>query len=187
VGSGQRSDEALLRSGEPADFAVVYRRHVDAVWSFCRSHADAQDTADLTSEVFAQALLSRRRFRDRGHGSARPWLLGIAKNLLRHRARHHAVAERARRRIGLEPAEAPDDVEADVLRRLDLSSDGRRVNEALAGLPSGLASAVRLRVMEDRTYDQVAHQLGCSPAAARVRVSRGLRQLAAEIGGPSWR
>lgn len=182
----QRTDEHLLRSGQTADFVVVYRRHVDAVWSFCRSRANAEDAADLTSEVFAQALLSRRRFRYRGHDSARPWLLGIARNLLRHHARHHAVAERARRRIGMEPAEAPDDVEAAVVRRLDLPAATQRANEAIAQLSPSLADAVRLRILEERPYDQVARELGCSPAAARVRVSRGLRQLATHIGATTW-
>lgn len=182
----QRSDENLLRSGRTADFAVVYRRHVEAVWSFCRSRSSAEDAADLTSEVFAQALLSRRRFRGRGRDSARPWLLGIARNLLRHHARHNAVAERARHRIGLDPTTAPDDVEAAVVRRLDLPAEAQRANEAIAQLPPTLADAVRLRILEERPYDQVARELGCSPAAARVRVSRGLQQLATHIGATTW-
>jgi RNA polymerase sigma-70 factor (ECF subfamily) len=49
---------------------------------------------------------------------------------------------------------------------------------ALAQLPEGQRKAVRLRVVDELPYAQVAQRLGCSEGAARVRVTRGLAQLA---------
>jgi RNA polymerase sigma-70 factor (ECF subfamily) len=61
-------------------------------------------------------------------------------------------------------------------------SASARASSAVDGLPAEQRDAVRLRVVEELSYEDVAAQLGCSPGAARTRVSRGLRQLAGELG-----
>jgi RNA polymerase sigma-70 factor (ECF subfamily) len=53
---------------------------------------------------------------------------------------------------------------------------------ALADLPTSQLDAVRLRVVEELPYAQVAMRLGCSEGAARVRVTRGLARLAEAMG-----
>lgn len=57
------------------------------------------------------------------------------------------------------------------------------LTHALAGLPASQVDTLRLRVMEDLPYSEVARRLGCSEGAARVRVSRGLARLHQELGG----
>jgi RNA polymerase sigma-70 factor (ECF subfamily) len=45
---------------------------------------------------------------------------------------------------------------------------------------------VRLRVVEERSYGEVAADLGCTEPTARMRVSRGLRRIANVLEtGPS--
>ena len=51
------------------------------------------------------------------------------------------------------------------------------LDEALDDLPPGQREAIRLRVVDDLAYDGVAGALGTTPAAARVRVHRGLAAL----------
>lgn len=54
--------------------------------------------------------------------------------------------------------------------------------EALvAGLPAAGREAVTLRFVEDLDYDAIARRLGCSPPAARQRVSSGVRALRQEM------
>ena len=50
-------------------------------------------------------------------------------------------------------------------------------DELLDTLPAHEREAVRLRVLEDLDYSDVALALGTTPAAARVRVHRGLKAL----------
>jgi len=50
-------------------------------------------------------------------------------------------------------------------------------DELLDTLPAHQREAVRLRVLEDLEYSDVARALGTTPAAARVRVHRGLNAL----------
>ena len=88
----ERTDAELLASGRAEDFGELYERHARVVLAFCyRRTADPETAADLCAETFAQAFLSRRRYRDTGAG-ARAWLLGIA----RHRALHHLRTESRR-------------------------------------------------------------------------------------------
>ncbi len=50
--------------------------------------------------------------------------------------------------------------------------------ESLIGaLPDGTRAALRLRFVEDLDYDRIAARLGCSPVAARQRVSTAIRTL----------
>jgi DNA-directed RNA polymerase specialized sigma24 family protein len=85
-GSLEPADGDLLAAvvgGDGQAFATFYRRHLSAVVAFLlRETRDREATADLTAEVFAAVFLFARRFRARGAGSARPWVLGIARNKL---------------------------------------------------------------------------------------------------------
>src|SRR3954471_12119201 len=99
-----RSDvELLRRSGrDPEAFGVFYDRHAATVLAyFQRRTACAESAADLTAEAFAAAFRSRRRYCGRGV-AATPWVLGIARRLLADSIRSERIADRARRRLGLE-------------------------------------------------------------------------------------
>src|SRR3954471_8092079 len=114
----ERTDAELIRAAgsDPAAFGELYERHAPAVFAWTARRA-SHLAADLTAETFAQAWLSRRRFRDDRQGSALPWLLGIARNLLRESLRKDRVEARARLRLGVSTQLAEDGVE-DVHNRL---------------------------------------------------------------------
>jgi RNA polymerase sigma-70 factor (ECF subfamily) len=180
-GSGERTDAALLADAraDAAAFHELYLRHAARVHGWhLRQTRDADAAHDLTAETFAQAWLVRARFRDEAGGSALPWLLGIARNVLLMSVRRRRLEQRACERLGLRdrldapPAAAEPD--ASWLDGLD---------DLLSELPAAHRDAVRLRVLEEREYDDVAQLLGTSPQAARVRVHRGLRALRARLGG----
>src|SRR5215218_1394875 len=59
-----RTDEELLTSGAPEDFAEFYRRNLEWVMGFLAHRTrDPELAADLCAEVFAAALTGRRRYR----------------------------------------------------------------------------------------------------------------------------
>jgi DNA-directed RNA polymerase specialized sigma24 family protein len=97
----ERTDAKLLRaSADGAAFAELYRRHAPTVHTWFRRRLEWA-ASDLTAETFAQAWLGRRRFRDERDGSALPWLLGIARNVLRDSVRRNRIETRARAKLGL--------------------------------------------------------------------------------------
>jgi DNA-directed RNA polymerase specialized sigma24 family protein len=71
--STNATDAELLAAQDADAFALVYDRHATAVFRWARTRV-GEHAADLTAEVFARVWLSRGRFRDRGDGSALPWL-----------------------------------------------------------------------------------------------------------------
>jgi RNA polymerase sigma factor (sigma-70 family) len=170
-----RDDAALIRAArsDPAAFRELYERYAARVHGFhARRTRDLEAAHDLTAETFAQAWLGRRRFRDDAGGSAGPWLFGIARNLLAQSVRRRRIELGACARLG-------------VLERLDEprataepdDSWLEGLEEAFAELPEGQRTAIELRVLEGLGYDEVAAGLDTTPAAARVRVARGLGSL----------
>src|ERR1700743_2217589 len=115
----QRSDAALLKAAgtEPEAFSSLYARHVEAVYRWL-AYRIAWAASDLTAETFARAWLSRERFRDHRDGTALPWLLGIAANLLAEAARRDTSETRARERLGLPLDLAAEDGYTEVEQRL---------------------------------------------------------------------
>lgn len=171
--------ELLVLSREQPDaFGELYRRHAEGLLRyFARRTLDPEAAAELTAETFAQAFASRVRFRDRGLGAA-AWLYGIARHQLGRLFRDGAVESRARRRLGMtERTVSPEDYE-----RIEELIDFQPLRRALAGALEVLSEdhreAIRLRVMEGRSYPELAELLACSEATARARVGRGLRRLA---------
>jgi RNA polymerase sigma factor (sigma-70 family) len=175
-------DELLTRSVlEPQLFASFYERQARSLLTFfARRTFDAEVAADLTAETFAQAFASRATYKDRG-GGAVAWLYTIAHHELGHFIRRRSVEGRARARLGISALPlAPDDQEA-IERLIDFEAAGRQLGAALGRLTAKEQEAIRLRVLEERPYREVANLLGCSEQVARARVSRGLRRLAREF------
>jgi RNA polymerase sigma-70 factor, ECF subfamily len=172
--SNQTDAQLVRQAADPAAFGELYRRHSSAVYEWFRRRLDWA-AADLTAETFAQAWLSRRRFRDERAGSALPWLLGIARNVLRDTVRKDRIETRARAKLGLPLDLAAEDGYAEIDDRL---SPRRALAEALAKLPLHERQALELRLIDELPYGDVAQRLAIRPAAARLRVSRALRRLA---------
>jgi RNA polymerase sigma factor (sigma-70 family) len=174
--SAERSDADLIRAAgnNPSAFGELFRRHAGAVHTWFARRIEWA-ASDLTAETFAQAWLSRSRFRDEREGSALPWLIGIARNVLRESARRDRIETDARERLGLPLDLATEDGYAKVDERL---SPRRALAEALGGLPEHEREALELRIVDELPYETVAARLTIRPAAARLRVSRALRRLA---------
>jgi RNA polymerase sigma factor (sigma-70 family) len=53
----------------------------------------------------------------------------------------------------------------------------------LAALPESQREALDLRIIHELGYEEIARQLGVTPALVRLRVSRALRKLAPRAEG----
>jgi len=172
-----RADDDLLLAtadGDAEAFAVFYRRHVGEVLGFFSRRTGAYElAADLAGETFAGALLGCRRYRP-GGAPALAWLLGIAHNKLRESVRRGCVDQRARQRLGIPPLSLVDE---DLIRVEELAGAGELALALLVQLPAAQQDAVRLRVLEERSYEELATELGCSEQVVRQHVSRGLKRL----------
>lgn len=176
------TDAALLLAARTdADaFRALYDRHAARIHAgLLRQTRDPDAAHDLTAETFAQAWLVRARFRDESGGSALPWLLGIARNVLLTSVRRRALEQRACERLGLRERLDTAGGGAAATEPVEAWLDG--LDDLLAELPPNQREAVRLRFAEDRDYAGVAAALGTTEQNARVRVHRALRTLRARM------
>ena len=173
--SGRNEVELALSNDE---VERLYREHAPAVLAFLVRRVLLPEVAvDLLAETFAQAYRDRRRCRASDDAQRVAWLFGIARHCLASYVRRGAAERRALRRFGVE-RRALNDVEYDRIEELaGLHDLADQVRDAFDGLENEQRDALRLRVLEERSYAEVARQLGVSEQTARARVSRALRAL----------
>lgn len=169
------SDAQLIRAAgrRASAFRELYERYASQIHGYHLGRTrNAEAAHDLTAETFARAWEHRKRFRDEAGGSARPWLYGIARNVLLESVRRGRLERSACERLGVFERldRGPASVEPEERWLGDLDA-------ALGELPEEQRTALELRVVHDLAYDRVADELGTSPVTARVRVSRGLAAL----------
>jgi RNA polymerase sigma-70 factor (ECF subfamily) len=164
---------------QPSAFSNVYSATARGVLAyFVRRTYDVEVAADLTAETFACAFEGRETFRGSTDDELASWLYGIASHQLSRYARKGKVERKAIERLAIRvPEVAPDDHER-ILELAGLSDMRTQVARAFSSLPSRQRAALRLRVIEECSYREVADTLGISEQSARARVSRALSRLA---------
>ena len=146
-------------------FAVLLDAHGDELLAYARRLAGPRDAEDLLQDALLRALRAYPRLRHADH--LRAWLYRIVTTTAidHHRARRPEVL------VGEPPAHVAAPPDAD---------DGA-VEALIAGLPESARVALQLRFVEDLDHDAIAVRLGCSPEAARQRVSTAVRALRREL------
>ena len=174
-----RSDAELIvaSQSDPRAFRELYDRWAETLLGyFYRRVSDAEVAADLVAETFAVAYEARSRFRDLGKpGGA--WLYGIARRELSHYFRRRNVELRAVQRLGIDVPRVDAESIAAIEALEAAGADQARLTDAIDQLSASERDAVRLRVIAELDYGQIAARLRCSEAAARTRVHRGLAHL----------
>lgn len=159
-------------------FTAFYRDRAEPllIW-FARRVCDGEVALDLTAETFARAYDGRAGFRGGDDDVAGAWLYGIARNVLRDWYRRGRCERTALARLGVE-VPALDDAElARIEARAGIEPLRGAVAQALRTLSGEQREALRLRIVDELPYDEVARRLGVSEQTTRMRVSRGLRAL----------
>jgi RNA polymerase sigma-70 factor (ECF subfamily) len=148
-------------------FAQAAEAHLDDVFGYLLYLArDRHVAEDLTSATFEKALRLWPRF-DATRGSARTWLLGIARTTALD-----AFRSDTRRRRREEASAPPDRVEAPFVEGLSPA-----LERALATLAAGEREVLVLRVVLELDSEATARVLGISPTAVSTRLSRALKRL----------
>ena len=160
---------------------VVTRRDVDLVYASAlrRCGGDAHLAEDVTQATFL--LFARHRNRAlrsaEKTGSLAAWLLATARFVAanarrRQRRRHYHEGRAALHAPSRDAVASPDPSVA-----LCWGELAPLLDDAVLALPAGDRAAILLRYYEDRSSSEIAAALGCSPVAARQRVSRALVKL----------
>ena len=182
---GMGSASLLTRSRDDAGaFADFYEAYSERVLRFVGGRVlDAEVALDLTAETFAKALQRRRQFRGDTAGEEQAWLFSIATSELSHFWRRGKVEQRALRAVGVGvPALSDAELER-VEERAGVQAVAAALHAEMDQLPAAQREAVRMRVVDDLSYDEIAQRTQITAQVARARVSRGLRTLAVGLRG----
>src|SRR6187455_541341 len=153
-------------------FERIYRRHRREVYgSVLRDVRDPVEAEDVTQAAFLNAFRAMRR----GDQPEKPraWLLTIARNVVRRRARLRA--ER--------PQEVELESDSELLLALNEpeSSASADIHDALLRLTDAQREAILLREIQGRSYAEISFELGLSLAAVEALIFRARRALAEEF------
>lgn len=172
------SDAALIARSlaEPDVFSAVFERHFAVIHRYLARRAGRGCADDLAAQTFVVAFDRRGTFREEAT-SARPWLFGIATNVLRNelRSERRMLAAIAR----LDPAGArdqSDEVER-TLARADAAADAARIAGALALLDSDQRDVLLLHAWGELSNEEIADSLGVPAGTVRSRLSRARATL----------
>lgn len=180
AGDAAAGDAAIIQRSlrDPQSFARLFDRHHEAMWRFAWSRVGDEAAADdLAAEVFRIAFERRHDF-DLSYDSAKPWLFGIAANLVRQHHRQRARRSELRDRVRAQPdRDAPPDPQ----NRLDQLPDAPLV-AALRALPERDREPLLLYAWDELSYEEVAEALQVPLGTVRSRIHRARHHLRDELG-----
>jgi RNA polymerase sigma-70 factor (ECF subfamily) len=174
-------DASVIRRslGEPERFAALFDRHAPHIHRYVVRRLGADLAEDLVAETFLVAFRKRRRYH-LDQPDARPWLYGIATNLVRQHRRDEARRYATHTVSSLDP---PPVGHADrVATAVSAQAMGGQLATALAELAVGDRDVLLLFAWEQLSYQDIAAALGIPLGTVRSRLSRARRKVRAALG-----
>jgi RNA polymerase sigma-70 factor (ECF subfamily) len=173
-------DETVIESSwiDPDQFGKIFEAHFNALYLFCQRRVGRASAEDVAGEVFVRAFEQRRRY-DLGRSSARPWLYGIALNIIRNEARRQDRQSRAVNRVASELYVSRCSLEENLIDQIGTRQELTDVIAALDGLKDAELEVLLLYVWERLSYEEIALVVDVPVGTVRSRIHHARRHLAA--------
>ncbi|GAA0355816.1 RNA polymerase sigma factor [Microbispora corallina] len=174
----EASDARLIHASmtRPEEFSGVFDRHADEIHAYASRRLGPDHADDVTAETFLVAFRKRHRY-DLARDDARPWLYGIAANLI---SGHRRSEVRRLRALARSPHEAGDRGSHEEERGAERAS-AAALRPALAAALARLSAAERdlllLIAWADLSYEEAAEALGIPIGTVRSRLHRTRARL----------
>jgi RNA polymerase sigma-70 factor, ECF subfamily len=177
VRTGNDADDAVIITeslAQPERFAVIFDRYFAEVHRYVERRLDTDAADEIAADTFLTAFGKRKRYRPEQR-TARPWLYGIATNLIGKHRRRRTSAMHAFQRAGItEAVEGHDD---QVAARVSAQQRHAELTRALAGLSRGERDVLLLIALAEFSHNEVAQALGISYGTVASRLSRARVKL----------
>jgi RNA polymerase sigma-70 factor (ECF subfamily) len=179
-------DAAIIEQsvGDPRAFALLYDRHAATLHRYVARRLGEGVADDIVADTFLSAFRKRAVFDPSAARDARPWLFGIAANLIGKHTRSEVRMLRAYARTGADPVLTPPEAAADdAFSRVDSAAADRDLARALATLAKGDREVLLMIAWADLSYAEVAAALAIPVGTVRSRMNRARTRIRAALGG----
>lgn len=172
------TDGAIIAASlfEPHSFSTVFDRHFTAIHRYLARRADRHVADDLASQTFVVAFERRASFRS-DEQDARPWLYGIATNLLRNHRR--GELRRHQGDVAIQTAGVDAGAASDAFAQVESSEQRTVLAHALAQVDPDQRDVLLLYAWAELSYEEIAASLSIPVGTVRSRLSRARTQLKA--------
>lgn len=176
------ADEVLIAESvqQPERFGLLFDRHATAVHRYLARRIGAA-ADDLLAETFLVAFRRRAAYRPM-RIDVRPWLFGIATNVVHRYLRQEERRYRALARVGsMDTGPHADDPPDD---RLDAQALRAALAAALAALKPADRDVLLLAAWAQLSYGEIATTLDIPIGTVRSRLNRARRLIRAALNLP---
>jgi RNA polymerase sigma factor (sigma-70 family) len=184
-GAAAPDDATIIErsASDPEAFAILYDRHAAALHRYAARRLGEGVADDIVADTFLSAFRRRASFDPAASSDARPWLYGIAANLIGKHTRSEVRMLRAYARTGADPVLTQLATFDDAFSRVDSATSKRDLARALATLAKGDRDVLLLIAWADLSYGEVATALGIPVGTVRSRLNRARTRVRAALDG----
>lgn len=174
------TDNDIIRRSRdsPAAFGELYDRHAGVIYRYAARRAGDFAADDVTSETFLIAWEQLETY-DLNRDDARPWLFGIATNLLRRHHRAEAKMLKTAARAASRQAVADDSDR--VAAQVDAGVATGRIAHTLKSMAAIDRETLLLYAWADLTYEGIAVAMDVPVGTVRSRLNRARRTLRSQL------
>jgi RNA polymerase sigma factor (sigma-70 family) len=174
------TDSDIIRRSRdsPAVFGELYDRHASAIYRYAARRAGDFAADDVTSETFLVAWEQLETY-DPSRDDARPWLFGIATNLLRRHHRAEAKVLKAAAKAASKEAVADDSDR--IAAQVDAKVATGRIARTLKSMAPIDRETLLLYAWADLTYEGIAVAMDVPVGTVRSRLNRARRTLRTQL------
>ncbi len=176
-------DSRLIQAalgGDDAAYKRLMKKYHDAIYNFIyRMIHDKHQVEDLTQEAFIKAFASLASFNEEFAFST--WLYKIATNnsidyIRKRKLQTYSIDKPIEAKDSDYAFELPDDsYEAD--KEMISDQRARMLNEAIGKLPEKYRKVIRLRHVDEKSYEEIAEQLKLPIGTVKAHIFRAREML----------
>ena len=152
-------------------FRSLFHANYRPLLAYARRRVDAGTADDVVADTF---LVAWRRRDAVPAGHERPWLYGIARNVIRNSARSARRQQAFREELRGMADQRPYDPQA-------VDEQAEVMRSALFGLSEDDREILMLVTWEGLSYADIGRALDVSPNAVAIRIHRARKRLAEQV------